>query len=504
MRSTVPVTHPATDQSYPQWAQSARKERPPSTMEEYFQGWAAFFDHYASTVQTWRRRNGGYHRALASLVCFYVPENQRVLELGSGTGDLLAATLPRRGVGIDISAEMVRLAREKHSGLEFREMAAECLNLGEEKFDYIILSDLTGFLFDIRMVLEKLRNVCHPETRILINWYSRAWQPILTAAEKLGLKYPQPLLNWTTVEDTLNILHLTDFEVVQTRPHILLPLQLPILSRLANRYLAHLPVLRWLCLTNWIIARPLHLPPAGRLPSVSVVCPCRNEAGNIQQIVERLPSMGSHTELIFVEGHSKDDTLATCRRVAASSPHRDISVLVQEGRGKGDAVRLGFSHAKGDILMILDADISVAPEDLVYFYDALVTGKGEFVNGCRLVYTMDPKAMRFLNLLGNRFFALLLSKLMGQPIKDSLCGTKVLWRSKYEDLAKGRAYFGEVDPFGDFDLLFGAAKLNLKIVEIPVRYRQRVYGTTNISRFSDGLLLLRMSAKAAAKLFFIA
>jgi glycosyltransferase involved in cell wall biosynthesis len=214
--------------------------------------------------------------------------------------------------------------------------------------------------------------------------------------------------------------------------------------------------------------------------------------------------MGSHTELIFVEGHSTDDTLATCRCVAASAPEKDITVLVQEGRGKGDAVRLGFSRAKGDILMILDADISVAPEDLVCFYDALVGGKGEFVNGCRLVYTMDPKAMRFLNLLGNRFFALLLSKLMGQPIKDSLCGTKVLWRSKYEDLAMGRAYFGEVDPFGDFDLLFGAAKLNLKIVEVPIRYRQRIYGSTNISRFRDGWLLLRMSAKAAAKLFFIA
>jgi glycosyltransferase involved in cell wall biosynthesis len=234
-----------------------------------------------------------------------------------------------------------------------------------------------------------------------------------------------------------------------------------------------------------------------------VICPCRNEAGNIEQIVERLPMMGSETELIFVEGHSQDDTLAVCQRVAASTTHKTIRVLVQTGRGKGDAVRLGFSEAKGDILMILDADISGAPEDLVYFFDALVSGKGDFVNGCRLVYAMDPKAMRFLNLLGNRFFALLLSKLMGQHIKDSLCGTKVLWRSNYEELAKGRSYFGQIDPFGDFDLLFGAAKLNLKIVEIPIRYRQRIYGSTNINRFADGWLLLRMSAKAAAKLFFV-
>jgi len=300
----------------------------------------------------------------------------------------------------------------------------------------------------------------------------------------------------------VNLLHLTDFEVIQSRKHILMPKRVPLVSALANRYLAHLPGVRHLCLTNWVVARPLHL--EGRmLPRVSVICPCRNEAGNIQQIVDRLPSMGSHTELILVEGHSTDDTLAVCRRIAASQPERNITVLVQEGRGKGDAVRLGFSHAQGDILMILDADASVAPEDLASFYDALVSGKGEFINGCRLVYTVEPKAMRFLNLLGNRFFALLLSTLIGQPIKDSLCGTKVLWRSRYQELARGRAYFGELDPFGDFDLLFGAAKLNLKIVEIPIRYRPRAYGATNIRRFADGWLLLRMSAKAAAKLFFI-
>jgi len=478
----------------------------PANLAEYLESWAAFFDHYAATVDEWQRRNAGYHRALASLARFYVPKGSSVLEVGSGTGGLLAATRPRRGVGVDISGEMVRLARKQYPHLEFHQMAAESLDLGGEKFDYILLSDLTGFLFDIRLVFERLRSVCHPETRLVIDWYSKLWQPILAAAEKLGLKYPQPLLNWTTAEDVANLLRLADFEVVQTRKQILMPKRVPVVSALANRYLAHLPAVRHLCLTNWLVARPL-FPENGEEtapPRVSVICACRNEAGNIQQIVDRLPSMGSGTELIFVEGHSKDDTLAVCRRIAASAPEKNIRVFVQEGRGKGDAVRLGFAKATGDILMILDADLSVAPEDLVNFYDALVRGKGEFINGCRLVYTMDPKAMRFLNLLGNRFFALLLSALMGQPIKDTLCGTKVLWRSRYEELARGRDYFGEFDPFGDFDLLFGAAKLNLKIVEMPVRYRQRIYGATNISRFADGWLLLRMSAKAAAKLFFIA
>lgn len=489
---------------YPRWAQEIRKERLPTRMEEHLSGVEGFFDHYAASVVAWRARNAGYHRAIASLARFYIPPGARVLEIGSGSGDLLAATQPSRGVGVDISGEMVRLAASRHPDLVFRHMAAERLDLGGEQFDYIILSDLVGFLYDIRLALERLRSVCRPHTRIVMHWYSRLWQPILSLAEKVGMKYPQPILNWTTKEDLAGLLHLTDFEVVTGRPHILLPKRIPLLARLVNRFAAPLPIFRVFALTNWVVARPIRLPEHRPAPSVSVICPCRNEASNIQQIADRLPAMGSHTELIFVEGHSQDETLEQCRQVAAANPGRGIKVLVQEGRGKGDAVRLGFEHASGDVLMILDADASVAPEDLVDFYEALVGGKGDFINGSRLVYTMDARAMRFLNLLGNKFFALLLSRLMGQPIKDSLCGTKVLWRKSYTEVARGRSYFGNVDPFGDFDLLFGAAKLNLKIIEVPVRYRQRTYGSTNIHRFGDGWLLLRMSAKAAAKLFFIA
>jgi hypothetical protein len=383
-------------------------------------------------------------------------------------------------------------------------MSAEQLDLQGEQFDFIVLSDLVGYLYDIRLVLERLRQACHARTRLVIHWYSRLWQPILALAEKIGLKYPQPLLNWTTIEDIQNLLYLAGFEVIHRSGHLLLPKQVPLLNTLANRYLAHVPGFRWMCLTNWIVARPTGLRQLDAVPPVSVICPCRNEAGNIEPLVRRLPPMGIHTELIFVEGHSKDNTLEECRRVAASVPQKDIRVFVQEGQGKGDAVRLGFAKASGDILMILDADLSVAPEDLPQFYHALVSGKGEFINGSRLVYANDPHAMRFLNLVGNKFFALVLSRLLGQPVKDTLCGTKVLHRSDYERIAKSRAYFGDFDPFGDFDLLFGATKQNLKIVEIPVRYRQRTYGTTNISRFTHGWLLMKMCFTAARKLLFIA
>ena len=471
--------------------------------EQYCRDWEAFFDRYASQVDAWRRRNAGYHDSIRSLAGFYIPPGARVLEIGSGSGDLLAQLRPSYGMGIDISREMVNLASRKYPHLHFRQMAAESLSLDGEQFDYVLLSDTVGYLYDIQETFQRIRQVCHPRTRLVLHWYSRLWQPVLTAAELLGLKYRQPLVNWTAPEDIANFLDLAGFQAVHHRGHVLLPLRAGVLGRLANRYLAHLPGLRWLCLTNWMVARPLDVLPAGNEPAVSVICPCRDEAGNVHQIAGRLPAMGARTELIFVEGHSRDDTLEQCRRVAASFPEKNIRVLVQAGRGKGDAVRLGLANAAGDILMILDADLSVAPEELVSFYRAVVSGKAEFINGSRLVYSTDPKAMRFLNLLANKFFAVLLSRLIGQPVKDTLCGAKVFWRADYERIAASRSYFGEFDPFGDFDLLFGAAKLNLKIAEVPIRYRERVYGLTNINRFADGWTLLRMSAKAAAKLVFI-
>src|SRR5436190_268355 len=474
-----------------------------TTLEDHLKILRSLWDRYAPEATKWQQRNRGYHQALESLARFYIPPGERILEIGSGTGDLLAALEPSEGVGIDCSEEMTRVAAQRHPHLTFHSTAAEELRLEGKTFDVIILSDLVGQLYDILAVFKKLRSVCHPGTRIVLNWYSRVWQPILGLAEALRLKSPMPVFNWTSPEDIRNLLHLAGFRVISQNGHLLLPKRIPLLTTLMNRFLAHAPGFRWMCLTNWVVARPEGIDEDVRDPSVSVIVPCRNEAGNIENVVRRMPSMGRHTEILFVEGHSKDNTLEECRRVAEKYPERDIRVLVQEGVGKGDAVRLGFSRAQGDVLMILDADLSVAPEDLPQFYETLVARKGDFVNGSRMVYSMEERAMRFLNLVGNRGFALLLSRLMGQPVKDTLCGTKVLFRRDYERIAKGRAHFGKLDPFGDFDLLFGAAKLGLQIVEIPVRYRERVYGETNISRFRHGWLLLRMCFRALRKLVLI-
>ena len=458
----------------------------------------------AQQMDTWRGWGGYYHRRLAEVYRFLIPPQSHVLEIGCGCGDLLAAVAPARGVGIDFSPEMIVRARRKHPWLEFIEGDAHELAL-EEQFDFIILSDLLNDLWDVQTVFSRLGPLATPHTRLLINSYSRLWESPLALVQKLGLGKPDLYQNWLTVEDIVNLLNLASFERIQHWQEILLPLPLLGLKTLCNRVLVKMFPFRFLALTNFIVARPLPFLYASekKQPSVSVVIPARNEAGNISQIFQRVPEMGKQTELVFVEGHSRDETYSVIEREIAAHPSRQAKLLRQTGVGKGDAVRLGFEHASGDILIILDADLTVPPEDLPRFYDALVAGKGEFINGVRLVYPMGKKAMRFFNLMGNKFFSLAFSWLLGQPIKDTLCGTKVLWKRDYETIAANRSYFGDFDPFGDFDLLFGAAKLKLKIVDLPIRYRERTYGTTNIQRWRHGWLLSQMVMFAARRLKFV-
>jgi len=460
---------------------------------------AAHFDKLAADIPRWRERNRYYHADVIRYMQYLCGRGLRVLELGSGTGELLAALQPSYGVGLDISSAMVEQARQRYPQLQFRQGDAQDLTaLQGEQFDVIVLSDLVGYLDDVQTCFEQLHSMCHAETRLVINNYSFVWEPVLVLAEKLGQKMPNPLQSWLAPEDLRNLLTLTDFQWVKTDRRLLLPVHIPLLSSLVNN-IASLPVINALCLSNYMVARPLQTP-VSRAASVTIVIPCRNERGNIADAITRMPAFGSHQEIIFVEGNSKDDTVDEIKRVIALHPDKDIKLLIQTGKGKGDAVRMGYAAATGDILMILDADLTVPPEDLPRFYSALVQNKAEFLNGSRLVYPMEDQAMRLLNLLANKFFAAAFSWLLGQRLKDTLCGTKVMWRKDYEKLAANRAYFGEFDPFGDFDLLFGASKLNLKLLEIPIRYRARTYGETQISRFRHGLLLLRMTVYAWRKL----
>jgi SAM-dependent methyltransferase len=447
--------------------------------------------------------SGYYHRRLAQVYSFLVPPGERILEVGCGQGDLLAALKPAHGCGVDFSAEMLERARQKYPDMEFIPADAHNMQL-DGCYDFIIISDLVNDVWDIQRILEQIRPLCKPQTRLIFNWYSRMWELPLKLAQAIRIAKPMLFQNWLTVDDLKSLLRLAGFEAIHDWEEILLPIRIPLIDDICNRFLVKMIPFSWLALTNFLVARPTT---ALRLqkeqPSVSVIVPARNEAGNITSIIARTPDMGSGTEIVFIEGHSHDATYETIQGAIRESPQRRCKLFRQLGIGKGDAVRLGFMEASGDVLMVLDADLTVPPEDLPRFYEALVSGKGEFINGVRLVYPMEKEAMRFLNFLGNKFFSLAFSWLLAQPVKDTLCGTKVLWKADYERIAANRAYFGDFDPFGDFDLLFGASKLNLKILDLPIRYRDRTYGTTNIERWKHGWLLLKMVAFAASRIKFV-
>jgi SAM-dependent methyltransferase len=455
-------------------------------------------DASAADRKQWLRRAAFFHEEDLRYLKFLIPEGARVLELGCGTGDLLGALKPSFGVGVDFSEGMIAQARTNFPALTF--LVGDIEDAGFVRtipgpFDVIVIVDTLGALDDCQTTLEQLHQLCTRETRIVIAYFSHLWFPILKVAEALGFKMPQPPQNVLSPADVGALAALADFDTVKSEARLLSPMHALGLGRVGNRFLAPLPLIRGLCLRHYTVCRSLrHRSPDVR--SASIVIPARNERGNIEAAVRRIPRFVEELEIVFVEGHSRDGTWEEIERIVTAYPTCDIKALRQSGIGKADAVFAGFESARGDVLMILDADLTMPPEQLPKFWDAIASGKGEFVNGTRLVYPMQHQAMRFLNLVANKSFSLLFSWLLSQRITDTLCGTKAICRSDYQRLRRGRSYFGEFDPFGDFDLIFGASKLALKIVEVPIRYASRSYGETQISRFRHGLMLLRMVAFA--------
>ncbi|HEY4845625.1 MAG TPA: glycosyltransferase [Candidatus Dormibacteraeota bacterium] len=477
------------------------------------------YDRLAAGRDRWYRRNRGYHDYLEHALRALVPPGRSVLEIGCGTGNLLHALQPARGVGIDLSPAMVDLSRQKYPEMRFEVQDAETVE-GDGPFDVIVASDLIGELLDVAAMLERLHALSSAETRVILTFHNPALEGMLRVAQRIGLTMPPSRQNWIGPNDVTGLLELSDLTVERVRTGLLLPALLPGLNRMADAVPASAPLIGYLNAVNIIVARPQRPRPKLWPLSCSVIVPCRNEVGNIEAAVSRMPSMGSHTEIVFVDGASTD---GTCERIeemrrrfagakdirlihqvpgpqlmapASVAPDAPVAMLKL---GKGDAVRKGFEAARGDVLMILDADLTVPPEDLPRFFNAIAAGKAEFVNGSRLLYPMEERAMKFVNYLGNKLFSSLFTWMLGQRIRDTLCGTKALRREAYERIAGGRAYFGDFDPFGDFDLLFGAARLGLRIVDVPVRYRRRRNGVTKVRVVRHGLLLMAMSLVAFRK-----
>jgi SAM-dependent methyltransferase len=469
--------------------------RVPTLLERHLDKLRVFYDH-APVEPT---AGGCFYRKL--LAVYYrnlIPAGASILEIGCGAGNLLELLPNRDVVGIDLSENRVAAARSRLPAGEFHVMAGENLELGR-KFDFVILSETLNFAADVQKILENVHSFSHGGTRLILNFHSSLWRPLLGLGTALGLRAAHPPCNWLSATDMRNMLSLAGWDVIKQQGRLLMTLPCLGLEKVVNRFVA--PLLSQLALTVFQIARPAQKAHAQK--TVSIVIPARNEAGNIEEAVRRIPRLGSHTEIIFIEGNSTDHTWTEIDRVKRHYPDLDIKTMRQSGKGKGNAVREAFEAATGEILMILDADLTVPPEELGKFYDVLVCGRADFANGVRLVYPMEDKAMRFCNLCANKFFGLAFSWALGQPIKDTLCGTKVLFKTDYERIAANRAHFGDFDPFGDFDLIFGANHLHLKIGDIPIRYRDRTYGETNIQRWRHGVLLLKMLLLAIAKIKLI-
>lgn len=435
--------------------------------------------------------NRYFYDQLKRVLQFIVEPGKRVLDVRCETGHLLASVRPAFGVGVEISDAMVECARRQHPDLHFLQSDPEDLELNET-FDYILFNHIFDTV-DILRTLDRIKRHCTPETRIVVINYNHFWAPVLELASKLGLRSQFVEPNWVSENDIRGFMKLAGFRPVRKHRSIIFPKYVPGLSQFLNGFLARLPGLRNLCLMQIMVARLVTDPKRENGATVSVVVPCRNELGNVQQAVERIPAMGSHTEIIFCDDKSTDGTAEEVRRVSALYPEKDIRLVNGPGICKADNVWTGFRSAHGEILVILDADLTVMPEELPIFVRALLTSQGEFINGSRLVYPVPQLAMKTTNTIGNKLFARVFSFLLDQRIKDTLCGTKVLWRKDWQRMERNLGAWGIKDMWGDYELLFGASKLHLEIVEVPVHYQERIYGVTKMTRvFSNGLRMLRI------------
>jgi len=445
---------------------------------------SALFDQVAEENDFWRKKNYYYHREIERFFKNIIPKDKNVLEIGTADGYLLDKLKPSYGVGIDISAKMIEMARKKYPRLKFIKSTIDDYN-PKFKFDYIVISDLLEYTFDLYNFFNVLYKKISTDTKIIITGVNPLWEPVMRFTTRLKLRTPVQMKNFVTCKDTENILDITGYEVIQSGYRLFLPKNIPIISYLLNKIIPRISVLKDLCLVQYIIARPRQDLKIDTNISCSVIIPCHNEEGNIKECIERIPELGKYTEILIVDDGSTDGTADIVKDMQRDKTNVTL-ISYTPNKGKGHAVKTGFDAAKGEVLIILDADMAVLPEELTKFYNTLASHQAEFVNGTRMVYDMVPGAMKFINYLGNKMFGIILSFVIGQRNTDTLCGTKAFYKKDYITFKMGKCLWG------DFDLLFEAARRRLKTVEMPVHYYPRLEGTSKMKAFSHGLMLLKM------------
>jgi ubiquinone/menaquinone biosynthesis C-methylase UbiE len=441
-----------------------------------------YFDRVAPVWEYWQRRNRYYHNAMTNLIAGMIPPGAEVLELGTGVGDLLASLKPARGMGLNLTDSLTERAREKHPEFEFATIEVDSVQMPHAiEPQYVVMNNMLDYVYDAWDVLESLRPAINEGTLLIATTNNPVWAPILRLASKLGLRIPESSRNFITNKDIGGVLHLQGFDVVEEGLVLPVPIRIPLLGPLLNALLPEVPVVRFASSIQYVAARRRE---PRLVLSVSVVVPCHNEAENIAECLRRVPNMGAWTEIVVVDDGSTDGTTEKVREAMASDPRVRLIVL-EKNQGKANAVTAGFEASKGDVLMILDADMAVAPEELPKFLKPLQDGTADFVNGTRLVYPMQGKAMKIANFFGNKGFCFLASKVIRQRVSDTLCGTKAFLKRDYV-----RMPLSGKERWGDFDLLFGGARLRLRILEIPVHYTERRAGKSKMRVMVDGWYFL--------------
>lgn len=450
------------------------------------------FDSMAADYDAYLNKNAYYHYQINSFIASVITPKSSVLEIGSATGALVSALANVQYLGIDFSPKMVEAAAGKFPGVKF--LCSGLSGLREEKkYDFCVMSNLLDYLPDIWTELELLKKFMHQDSKLIITTSNPLWEPVLRMAAQFRLKTPDGPRNFITNNDIMNFLQLLDYEVIEYGYRIFLPKGIPAVSAVINKIIPLIPGFRNLCAMQFIIARVKPEKTMRKRLSCSVIIPCHNEADTIENCLSRVPAIGSSTEVIVVDDGSSDATALKVR--GFTSTHTKVRLIsYPKNKGKGFAVKTGFDAATGDVLMILDADMAVEPEELPRFFELLEDGRAEFVNGTRMIYPRENESMKLLNFIGNKFFGIILSLIMGQRNTDTLCGTKALRKKHYLNMKLGDC------PWGDFDLLFGAAKLRLKMVELPVHYKKRFAGQSKMKPFKHGWQLLKMCGKGVREI----
>lgn len=382
---------------------------------------------------------------------------------------------------------------EKSHNLDFLNVDTnEDLNkilINNTKYDCIVLSDMFEVNDDILGLLKLLKKNLNNDGTILLTSITPIWDGVLSILEMLNLKNKSKKRSYIHLNKLSAVLDTINFQITGKRTRQYFPFKLFYFGNIINNFLEIILYFFNFGIRSYFTIKEIEDTAEKDVLSKTIIVPAKNEEGNLNELINRIPYLGNNVEVIISCGISNDNTLGMAKSL--KSDNFIIKVIEQTSKGKANAVWEACEQSSNDLIAILDADLSVDPEELSSFFELIETKKCDFVNGTRLIYSMEKGSMRFINNFGNRLFQYVVSKIIRLPLTDSLCGTKVFKKNLYEKIKKWQSVVKIKDPFGDFDLLFAAAYSSQKIVEYPIHYRARKYGTTQIRRFKDGFKLIK-------------